>query len=89
MNKYSIFQGGITESFEVPAAFNRKHYGCIAFHPNDPDMVYFFGGNSGNQKGFSLNMDTHSFTELNVDLVSRTQQLSCQSFITKDGKPVS
>ena len=66
--------------------------GCAAFHPTDDNIVFLFGGISGDgyrkKNAFKYHIDNQTHHDLK-DLDYELSYPGCMGFVKKDGRPVS
>ncbi len=86
----TVYQGGFTKVFEVPAQYERKE-GCLAFHPDDPNIFFHFGGFPSTNEwpmtsAFSYNIKEKQYAD-KKDLPGAMCYHSCIGYMTTTGKP--
>ena len=72
-------------------ATHERYSGCAAFHPNDDNIVYMFGGldykGTKLKSAFKYQIDTETHYDLK-DMNYELAYHACMGFV-KDGRPVS
>ena len=85
----TIYQGGLTKVLEVPTDYKRRH-GCLAFHPDDPNVFFHFGGfnyySAIMKSAFAYHIKEEQFADKR-DLPGGMCYHSCIGYMTTAGKP--
>ena len=84
-----IYQGG-TE--RLLSKENSRFWNCIAFHPDDDNFLFEFGGQTENNNilktAFRIDLRDQTYTSLK-DMPSVTKALACIGFKLYNGNPVN